>query len=487
MKECMLVVDFGTSNARTNLVDISDGTILKGYSKQVFYYSPQQDFHEIDPDDYWLASVETTGRVINELEKEYHIAGLVFSYIGDSLVPVDGEGNPTYPMLASYDLRAKNEMSLYTDILGVRKFENISGCPLTPRNTGVKIHWLRKYLPEVKNKTAYYLTLQQYVNMKLGLGPVSDYSVANRKLMLDVHTKYWSEELMNLIGTNADEMGCTIVGGDECIGSISYYGNVKLPYKVPVFPGGHDSAVGFTGLGIDSHSKGILGNVGGTFDHYGYLRETYSDTLHMAGIQTVAGPTKTGYVTIKAHPAGKDLLWFIQTLVGQKDLENLNYYFANSTFNGENSSYYTTGLDVGEGAFIRLNNTAGQQKIFDTLVEGLTFLSKDHIELFHELDTRSAREDFSVVRTGGGSGKADEWLQLKANVFGCRVEKVKNLEVSSIGAAIIGAAGLGLVSYKEAFKNMVSVEKYFDPQSELQQMYEEKYMEWKKICAICKI
>ena len=66
MKECIMVVDFGTSNARTNLVDITDGSIVTGHSKQVFYHSPKTDLHEIPVDDYWLASVEKTTRVIED-------------------------------------------------------------------------------------------------------------------------------------------------------------------------------------------------------------------------------------------------------------------------------------------------------------------------------------------------------------------------------------------------------------------------------------
>lgn len=477
MKECIMVVDFGTSNARTNLVDITDGSIVTGHSKQVFYHSPKTDFHEIPADDYWLASVETTQRVIEDAGSRYHIAGLVFSYIGDSLVPVDAKGNPTYPMLASYDLRAKNDMELYTEQLGTREFEKISGCPLTPRNTGVKIHWLKKYMPDVAERTAQYLTLQQYVNLRLGLGPVSDYSVANRKLMLDVRTKKWSARLMDLIGSNTEEMGPVITGGDECIGRITSYGPVKFPYEIPVFPGGHDSAVGFIGLGLDSKSRGILGNVGGTFDHYGYLKSEYQDTLPAAGIQTVAGPTKDSFVTIKAHPAGKDLLWFIHQIVGKKDMRLLDGYFKAAHFGGENGSYYTTGLDTSAGSFVYLDNLAGVQKIFDTLVEGMTFLSKDIVEQFKLL-----HYPFEAIRVGGGSGKSDEWLQLKADVFGIRIEKVKNLEVSSTGAAIIGAVGLGICTYQEAFRSMVAEERCFKPDEALSSRYQENYRNWKRIC-----
>lgn len=473
--ECMLVVDFGTSNARTNLIDINTGEIVLGKSKPVSYFSPKKDYHEINVDDYWNASVETMGHIINNLPDKCKILGLIFSYIGDSLVPVDKDGDPVYNMIASYDLRARNDMELYTQVLGEKRFEEISGCPLTPRNTGVKIYWLKKYMPERMEHAAMYLTLQQYVNMKLGLGPVSDYSVANRKLMLDVKTKKWSEELMSLIGTDVGEMGPVIVSGDECIGKIRRYGIVDLPYELPVFPGGHDSAVGFIGLGMDIYTEGILGNVGGTFDHYGYLTDRYDNTIEKAGIQTVAGPVGGSYVTIKAHPAGKDLLWFVNELTGENSTGALNKYFSRAVFDGTNQSYYTTGLDTGTGSFLYLKNTSGPQEIFETLIEGMTFLSKDYVELFKKLPRK-----FDVIRIGGGSGKSREWPALKANVFGCPVETVSNLEVSSVGAAAAGAVGLGLYSYKEAFDRMISVSEVFEPDAEISGRYQENYLKWKE-------
>ena len=226
--------------------------------------------------------------------------------------------------------------------------------------------------------------------------------------------------------------------------------------------------------GMDIYTTGILGNVGGTFDHYGYLTDRYDNTIEKAGIQTVAGPVGGSYVTIKAHPAGKDLLWFVNELTGENSTGALNKYFSRSVFDGMNQSYYTTGLDTGTGSFFYLKNTSGPQEIFETLIEGMTFLSKDYVELFKKLPRK-----FDVVRIGGGSGKSREWPALKANVFGCPVETVSNLEVSSVGAAVAGAVGLGIYSYKEAFDRMVSVSEVFEPDTEISGRYQENYLKWK--------
>ena len=107
----------------------------------------------------------------------------------------------------------------------------------------------------------------------------------------------------------------------------------------------------------------------------------------------------------------------------------------------------------------------------------MTFLSKDIVEQFKLL-----HYPFEAIRVGGGSGKSDEWLQLKADVFGIRIEKVKNLEVSSTGAAIIGAVGLGICTSQEAFRSMVAVERCFKPDEALSSRYQENYRNWKRIC-----
>lgn len=475
--KCIMVVDFGTSNVRTNLVSIEDGRILLGYSEPIAYTNVKDDFHEINVDDYWLKSVRTTKKVMENVDSDICILGLIFSYIGDSLVPVDENGNPVYNMIASYDLRAKDDMEIYTKDLRARRFEEITGCPLTPRNTGAKIHWIKKYMPEVKKKTTYYLTLQQYINMKLGLEPISDYSVANRKLMLDVRLKQWSPELMELIDSNEEEQGSKIVGGDCMIGKIINYGDVKFSYEIPVFPGGHDSAVGFIGLGL-INTEDILGNVGGTFDHYGFISKEYVNTLQSVGVQSVAGPTSDSYVTIKAHPACKDINWFMREIVCETDFNRVGTFFDNANWVGESNVYYSGKIDVEKGAFYNLGINTGRQQIFDALVEGLTFLSKECIDLFNKL--KPENDKFSVIRIGGGTGKSDSWPQLKADVFNCKVERVKNLEVSSVGAAIIACVGLGIYDYEEAIKRMVTIDKTFYPSVRNHERYMEKFLKWNK-------
>ena len=152
----------------------------------------------------------------------------------------------------------------------------------------------------------------------------------------------------------------------------------------------------------------------------------------------------------------------------------LNEYFDQAVFEGENKSFYTTGLDTGTGCFIHFSNLTDMQMLFNTLIEGMTFLSWEYVQLFMQLDRQ-----FDTVRVGGGSGKSDRWLQLKADVFNMKVEKVKNLEVSSVGAAIAGAVGLGICSYEEAFHKMVQVEKTFYPRKEIHEKYKKRYEEWK--------
>ena len=82
------------------------------------------------------------------------------------------------------------------------------------------------------------------------------------------------------------------------------------------------------------------------------------------------------------------------------------------------------------------------------------------------------------MRIGAGGAKSENWIQLKADLLGIPVERVKNLQTSSVGVACICAVAKGIYgSYKEAVEHMVQVEHTFEPNPQMTERYQERYFE----------
>ena len=63
---------------------------------------------------------------------------------------------------------------------------------------------------------------------------------------------------------------------------------------------------------------------------------------------------------------------------------------------------------------------------------------------------------FDSIRLSGGGAKSPLWNQIQADVYGRPVERLKVSECTTLGAAILGAAGAGVFgSVEEAVENMV--------------------------------
>ena len=80
---------------------------------------------------------------------------------------------------------------------------------------------------------------------------------------------------------------------------------------------------------------------------------------------------------------------------------------------------------------------------------------------------------------GGGAARSGKWMQLRADVWGCRVERMENIEVSSLGAAVLAAVKTGLYpGIREASVHMLRTRDVYEPVPAVRERYEEKYREY---------
>jgi xylulokinase len=91
------------------------------------------------------------------------------------------------------------------------------------------------------------------------------------------------------------------------------------------------------------------------------------------------------------------------------------------------------------------------------------------------------------VRVSGGGAKSDFWTQIRADVTGKRMVKLKELESGCLGAAML--AGVGTRVYAdvvEATREAVKTSKVFVPDDARHELYTKRYREFvgqtEKLC-----
>jgi xylulokinase len=130
------------------------------------------------------------------------------------------------------------------------------------------------------------------------------------------------------------------------------------------------------------------------------------------------------------------------------------------------------------GAFIGLSASHGRADLLKAVLEGTVY----EVEFIRQAGEHITGQPIPALITAGGGTRNRAWLQIKADVSGCRIEASAEPEATLLGAALIAGIGSGLyASEAEAFNglrpNPVEV---FLPDSErhvaYRRLYEQGYL-----------
>jgi xylulokinase len=104
-------------------------------------------------------------------------------------------------------------------------------------------------------------------------------------------------------------------------------------------------------------------------------------------------------------------------------------------------------------------------------LEGITLEMKDIIT-----SMMTSGIKIEHVRLTGGASKSPVWNQIQSDVYNLAVETLKVTDTAVLGAAIMGAVGVGIFSsITEGAKQMVKVDKRYEPNTTNAELYGELY------------
>ncbi|RXG66114.1 hypothetical protein ES695_04625, partial [Candidatus Atribacteria bacterium 1244-E10-H5-B2] len=135
-----------------------------------------------------------------------------------------------------------------------------------------------------------------------------------------------------------------------------------------------------------------------------------------------------------------------------------------------------------KGAILGLTLSSTRHDISKAILDSLVYELRINMERM-----RKAGIKIEEVRAVGGGAKSLIWLQIKADILGCKIITLKTYEAACLGAAIIaGTAAGGYTSLEEGVKIAVTPEDEYTPNPEMQELYEERYNIYKDLYATLK-
>jgi xylulokinase len=474
MKEGILVVDVGTSKVHANIIDIENGEILLSKTELFKWSHPKEGWSEAEVNAEWEAAQNAVEFVVRGSRGKVDIIALALSTIGAGLLFMDKHGDPVGNMILAMDGRAKKEGQEIFEGLAQKNsdYKNFGPEGIGGMLPAAKVLWFKKNRPEDFKRVEIIGNIQHFFTWKLGFGPVTDQALAAG--FYNAETEMWDETLCEFLGFPVEKLGKLPIQADTFLGVTKTFGRVDLGKEIQVVLGTYDVAAGMVGLGCLPGSDRVLCDVTGTWEQIGFLTSDI-DTLKKNSPMLICGPLKNSYIVLGSQVSGPNLDWFIHTFYPNEGFAAINRLFDLYPLDGMNKVFMTRDINSGDGTITGFSLTSTLGDLFKCIIEGLTY---PFVNTVKHMETINGRK-FGSLRVGGGSAKSDKWSQLKADIFDIRVEKVRNIEITSLGTAIIAAVGIGKYpDYQTAMKQMISIEKTYEPNHLLTERYQQRYQEF---------
>ncbi|MBC7251676.1 MAG: xylulokinase [Anaerolineae bacterium] len=483
-----LGIDVGTTGSKSLLIT-EKGQVTASATVEYPMYTPQPQWAEQNPQDWWQATVESIRKVLTTSQvPPDQVMGVGLTGQMHGLVLLNKEGAVLRPCIMWNDQRTGPQCAWITERVGPQRVLQLTGNPVLPGFTAPKIIWVREHEPEIYEQVAKVLLPKDYIRYRLTGEFATEVSDASGTSLFDVGRRRWSQDMLEALDIPAEWL-------PECYESPVVSGYVSqavaevtgLKAGTPVVGGGGDQAAQAVGSGIIetgliSVTIGTSGVVFASTDEFVIEPE---GRLH-AFCHAVPGKWHLMGVMLSA---GGSFRWFRDTLgqtekemaslLGQDPYELLTAEAASAPAGCEGLLFlpYLTGERTpypdpnARGVFMGLTLRHDKRHLVRAVLEGVAYGLRDSLELMKNLGT-----EIHQVRASGGGARSELWRQILADVFDSELVVINVTEGAAYGAALLAGVGAGV--YKdvaEACRQTIEVVQRTEPVPENTALYRELY------------
>jgi L-xylulokinase len=491
MPQYLLGIDNGNTVCKATLFD-NKGRVVYSVSNKVKTYYPQFGWSERNIDDLWQANVKNIKTIIQKSGiKPQEIGGIGNTGHGNGLYLLDKVGKPIIG-IQSIDTRASNLVEEWQANGLEMQVYPITNQKIWASQTNTLLAWFKRYKPQVYQNIGSVLLCKDLINYLLTKEIATDYSDISATNLLDIHTKKYSDELLNMYQLNDIKVSLpAIFQSHEIIGNISKTAakQTGLSIGTPVIAGMLDVDASMIGSGVVKPDE--IAIVAGTWSINGLLSEKPKSDLNLGMTSLFAKPDL--YITLEASATSiTNLEWFINHFCSDEQRKAKRMGISTHDICDElvsqvgvNSSLifhpFLHGSNVQSNARAGFYGLGGWHKKADMLraiYEGIVFGHLLHIEKLIE----SGREYDKPIKLTGGGSRSAVLSQMFADILNVQVEVPNMPETGTLGVAISAGIATGIFKdYEEAIQETVSVGKTYLPIQDNYVLYQHKYQLFKTL------
>jgi gluconokinase len=448
----VLTIDAGTSSVRVQLYDRL-GRHVEGVASHepCQLYTTAEGAVEEHPDEM-LARIERC--VDAALQQAGPLASAIGGVAGDTLastiLAVDKTGQPITPLITYADTRNTADATTLRHQLDERAVHQRTGCMLRSSYWPARLAWFRRTQPEVWRSAARWLTLGEYLELRLFGQSRASYSIASWTGLLDRHALTWDAPLLDALDLTPAHLSPLVDANQPLHGLAAPYA-ARWPAlrDAPWFPAIGDGAAANVGSGCVGHERIAL-----TIGTSGAMRVIVDDVPQVPpGLWLYRVDRRRALLGGATSEGGNVYAWMKQTLqLGQpEDIEH-----ALERMEPDSHGLTVLPLLAGErspgwagdarAAIVGLDLSTTSLDILRASLEGVAY----RFALIAQGLCNRANCTHRFIASGGGLLHSPVWMQIFADVLGRPVIASAEPEATSRGAALLALESLGAVPIIEA-------------------------------------
>jgi glycerol kinase len=467
----VLAIDQGTTGTTVLVLDrrLAVRAKVNQEFRQIF---PRPGWVEHDLDDIWGSTIATVQRAL----REGGLRGADIAAIGitnqreTTALWERRSGRALHHAIVWQDRRTTDVCAKLKADGHEPRVREKTGLVLDPYFSATKLRWMLENVRGVREKAdageAAFGTIDTFLAWRLTAGAVhvTDVSNASRTLLMDLRTREWDRELLDLFGVPRSVL-------PEIRPSSEVYGTTKgvkgLPDGIPIAGMAGDQQAALFGQACFAPGDAKCTYGTGAF----LLQNTGGEPVFSSrGLLTTVAWSVGGEVAYalegSSFIAGAAVQWLrdglhliksaaeVEALAKQvKDTGELVFVPALAGLGAPHWRPEARGTIRG----IDRGTTAAH--LARATLEGIAFLINDLAEAMRA----EAHRPIPVFKVDGGACQNDLLMQFQADLLGVPVERPRLVETTALGAAFLAGLATGVWKDREEIRKSWKVGKRFEP------------------------
>ncbi|WXG39944.1 MAG: FGGY family carbohydrate kinase [Candidatus Freyarchaeum deiterrae] len=499
--ENLIAIDVGTGSVRCAIFDTAGNLI--SFASQTWEYQTSPETFGIGKEfvcwELWdlIASLVREAMKKGKINKE-RVLGVSSTSQREGIILLDKEGKELCggPNL---DIRGVLVDSKVREMVRT-DFQKITGHWPPSMFAPARIVWFRENQPQVYNKIAHMLMINDWVLYKLSGVYSSEHSNASESFLFDIRNMTWSDEIVESFQLSPEILpkvypSGTVVG--EVTSEVSSLTGLKK--GTPVIAGGADTQCALVAAG--ALDEGQIGAIAGTTTPVQMIlskpivdaeRKIWTGCHIIPERWVIEGNCGIMGSVLESFKNWVISLEMKEVAGNQSSIYDMLNLWASEAPPGANGLRASLGpqimdfsqeINVYPAAIVfppllLVSDALSMKNIIRSIFENFAFAIRANSERIVEV----SKVKFDTMRVTGGLSRSKILLKILADTLGVSVTTPKVKEGSALGCAICAAVGAGIYkNFNEAVKSMIVWDEIFNPVDATYNLYQGYYSQWKDL------